>query len=307
MSEILDAAIPVFGLIWLGYFFYRIDMPGREFWPLAEKMTYHVFLPALFFVAIQRADFDALENIGGLILAVVLCSLGTSLAAFIVHYVWLKLDGKRFASFYQGSIRFNNYIGIPLIVSLFGEEGLLIYAVIIGVSIPLSNILVVLVMTHYASEEAVSARRMARAVYRNPLIIWSLLGVTANVLHVPLFYAGDMLQFFAAAATALGLLTVGAGIDFEAITSSKRNLAVVSVLKLVINPLLMLGVCLLCGVGGVVMQVAIIYAALPVAASSYIMSRQFGAHAPLMASIIILTTLLAMGSLPALLLILGVG
>lgn len=301
MESVLQAAIPVFGLIWIGYFFKRINMPGEAFWPLAERITYYVFLPSLFFLSILKADFGAIENVQGILGAATLGLFLTSALVFILQYGWLKLDGKRFASMYQGAIRFNNYIGIPIIISLFGTDGLVIYAIIIALAIPVTNVLTVAVMTHYASETDFSIARVTKSIITNPLIIGSVSGLVVNLLNIPLFYGEDMIKFFANAATALGLLTVGAGIDIAAITSSKRNITVACFLKLVANPLLIMFSCWVFEVEGLARDVAIIYAALPVAASSYILARQFGAYAPLMASIIISTTLVAMGSLTILL------
>lgn len=297
MESVFQAAIPVFGLIWIGYFFKRIHMPGDAFWPLAERITYYVFLPSLFFISILKADFNAIDNVGGILGATTVGLLLTSSVAFILQYGWLKLDGKRFASFYQGTIRFNNYIGIPIILSLFGSEGMVIYAIIIALSIPVTNALTVAVMTHYAAESEFNVMKVVKSIITNPLIVGSVGGVVVNLLNVQLFYGEQMIVFFASAASALGLLTVGAGIDIDAITSSKRNITVACVMKLAVNPFLIFVSCILFGVEGMARDVAIIYAALPVAASSYILARQFNAHAPLMASIIISTTLVAMGSL----------
>lgn len=305
MEMVLNAVIPVFGMIWLGYFLRRIGMPGADFWPMAEKLTYYLFLPSLFFISILKADFSQFEALGSLLFAVALATGMTSVLAFVVQYGWLRLDGKRFAALFQGSIRFNNYIGIPIIIALFGQPGLVIYAMIIGLTIPLSNILTVAVMTHYASEHRFSLRRMLISLATNPLIIGSVGGILANFLQLPLSYAGEILRINAGAASALGLLTVGAGIDFASITSTPRNLLAACLLKLVANPLCMLLACYWLGVVGMARDVAVVYAALPVAASSYILARQFGAHAPLALSIIIMSTLAAMGSLTVLLLLLA--
>jgi predicted permease len=295
MDNVLQAVVPVFGIIWLGYIFKKIQMPGDDFWPLAGRITYYVFLPSLFFMSVLKADFTTLDSrILGVLAASCFALIATSFIVFLAQYVWLKLDGKRFASFYQGSIRFNNYIGIPIIISLFGTDGLVIYAIIISLTIPVTNILTVAVMSHYASESSFCIKRVTISIITNPLIIGSLGGLMVNILGIPLYYGNEMLQFFANTAAAVGLLTVGAGIDVGAITSSKRNISVACVIKLIINPLMILLGCLIFSVDGMMRDVAVVYASLPVAASSYIVAKQFHAHAPLMSSIIISTTLISM-------------
>jgi len=304
MEVVLQAVLPIFGVIWLGYFFKRYNMPGDDFWPLAERITYFVFLPTLFFMNIVKADFASLDNLFGLIMAVVSTTFIVSILSFVAQYGWLKLNGKNFASFYQGAIRFNNYIAIPIIISLFAQKGLVIYAVIIAVSIPLTNVLVIAVMSHYASDREFSIKNVLVQIAKNPLIIGPFLGLVVNLCHIPLYYAEDMLTFFAQAASALGLLTVGAAIDFESIRTSKRNLLAIGGIKLVVSPIVMYFACIFFAVDGLARDVAIVYAALPVAASSYILAKQFGANAVFMSSITVITTLMCMASLPILLIFL---
>ena len=74
-----------------------------------------------------------------------------------------------------------------------------------------------------------------------------------------------------------------------------------SMAKLVGFPLLTAGLALLLGLEGMMVQVAILLAALPTATSSYILARQLGGDAPLMAGIISGQTLLAMVTIPLLL------
>ena len=74
--------------------------------------------------------------------------------------------------------------------------------------------------------------------------------------------------------------------------------AVSSAAKFVLLPALTALACLGFGVGGVPAEVAVLFAALPTASSSYIMSRQLGGDAPLMAGITTLQTLLAALTLP---------
>ncbi len=303
MHAVFAAVIPVFAVIWLGYFFKRIRLPGPDFWPLAEKITYYVFLPSLFFRTIMHADFAAQDHLLDLLLVIAGAMLFTSACAFLTQKI-IRLDGKKFAAFFQATIRFNNYIGIPIILSLYGEAGLVTYVAIIALAIPLTNILSVAVMEHFAQHSAFHPARVFKSLAKNPLIIGSVAGLFVNLTGLPLFYAEDMLDILSKASIALGLLSVGAAIDLEHITSSRRDLALVSFLKLAINPLAVFAACLLLNIEGMTRDIAIIYAALPVATSSYILARQHGAHGPLAASAVVITTLICMLSLSALLLLL---
>ena len=73
-------------------------------------------------------------------------------------------------------------------------------------------------------------------------------------------------------------------------------------LKLLVMPALVLGAATVLGLTGAALSVALIAATVPTAAASYILARQMGGDAPLMAEIITLQTVLAMITMPVILL-----
>ena len=93
--------------------------------------------------------------------------------------------------------------------------------------------------------------------------------------------------------------------DAGAIGATARPLAWASVLKLGASPAAMIAACGLFGVAGLAAKVAILFAALPGASTAYILARQMGGDAPLMANIITVTTVIAAATMPAILVALG--
>jgi predicted permease len=99
----------------------------------------------------------------------------------------------------------------------------------------------------------------------------------------------------------LGLMTVGAGLQLAALRRASAPFLVAAGLKLLLLPLVALGLTQLMGLSGLLVQVAVLLAALPTATSAYILARQLGGDAPLMAAIISGQTLLAMVTIPLML------
>ena len=102
----------------------------------------------------------------------------------------------------------------------------------------------------------------------------------------------------------MGLMTVGAGLQLKALRGASLPFIVSSALKLVGFPLMTAGLALLLGLEGMMVQVAVLLSALPTATSAYILARQLGGDAPLMAGIISGQTLLAIVTIPLMLSIL---
>ena len=104
---------------------------------------------------------------------------------------------------------------------------------------------------------------------------------------------GGILEPLSNLALPMGLMTVGAGLQLKALRGASLPFIVSSALKLVGFPLMTAGLALLLGLEGMMVQVAVLLSALPTATSAYILARQLGGDAPLMAGIISGQTLLA--------------
>jgi predicted permease len=77
------------------------------------------------------------------------------------------------------------------------------------------------------------------------------------------------------------------------------------VLKLAVLPTLAALLAGAFGVTGGDLSVVVIAASVPSASASYVLARQLGGNAPLMAEILTLQTLLAMGTMPVAMVVLG--
>ncbi len=299
MIEIISALWPVFALILLGYLARRTNFPGVEFWAQAEKATYFVLFPTLLVTRLAATDMSAvdLDTMGIAITALVLSG---SVLAFLVRPFTLA-DAAGFTSIYQGSVRFNVYVGLAASATLFGPEGLAIGAVILALMIPLLNLLCVLVFSHF-TRQATGFRSVLLAIVKNPLIVASLVGLLLNQtgLGFPVLLQ-PVAELLSRMALPLGLLSVGAGLSFTVLLSSRGPIIWASLIKLLLMPAIGFGICLLLAVDELTMDVIVLYAALPTATSSYILARQLGGDAPMMAAIVTGQTLISMCTMPAML------
>jgi hypothetical protein len=303
MNTFIVALLPVFGTIVVGYLFKRYTFPGDAFWPLAARITYFAFFPALLINNLAPARLADLA-IGRLILAVLLPTLLVALAVILAR-PYLRIPGVAFTSVFQGSIRFNTYVGLAAVAALYGSPGITRVAIILAVLVPLVNVLSVLMLTRHGSVRSLHWRDTLLALVQNPLIIACVLGIALNLSGIGLpFVTGELLEIFAQAALPMGLLTVGADLDLRAVQTGVWPVLVASGLKLLILPLLTALACRLLGIDDLAMAVAVIFAALPTATSAYILAQQMGGDAQLMAALLTVQTLAAVVTMPLVLLLL---
>ena len=301
MTMVAQALVPVFILILIGYVFRRLQFPGDSFWLQAERFSYYVLFPAMLVFKLGNATVPV-SMYGDVIALTVLMLVAMTLALMLVQWVF-SWQGPVFASVYQGGIRFNAFVAIATAGMLLGDGGLSAMAIIIAVKIPLINLMCILMFSIAVGQEGgVRWRSVARTIATNPLIIGSVVGALWGYFRIgfhPLL--AGVLAPLSDLALPLGLMTVGAGLQLKALRGMSMPFLAASGLKLIGFPLMTAGLCLALDISGVLAQAAILLATLPTATSSYILARQLGGDATLMAGVISGQTLLAIATIPLML------
>jgi len=195
-----------------------------------------------------------------------------ALVAFTILFTGLRQFIARgqgsLSSVYQGSIRFNTYIGLACVEALFGHNGLTLAALCLVIYIPLVNVISVVSIRASGGNRWVI---VTGSVLTNPLVLACLLGMGLSIYDVKVPDLGwENIEVLSLPALPLGLLVLGAGIHFVEIGDQTWQLAAVLIL-------------LTC---------------LPAPSSAYILARQLGGNVSLMANIITLQTLVALFTIP---------
>jgi malonate transporter len=300
MAIVLAALLPVFLLIVLGFVLKRSLMRLETQWHGLERLTYYVLFPALLIQTLVKADLTKVPvaGVGG---ALLLSALLMSLLCLALRPLLSKLtvDGPAFTSIFQGAIRWQTYVGLAVCGNLFGDTGLALASVAMVAIIPLVNVLSVAVLAHYASPEKQSVRAIAMTVVRNPLIWACVIGLAINVLHLPLPRIWhEVADALGRSSLGIGLLVTGAGLQLEGMFRPSLAASVAVFLKLILMPVLAVALALWFAVSGSNLAIVAACAAVPSSSSAYVLARQMGGDAPLLAQIITLQTILAAITMP---------
>lgn len=136
-------------------------------------------------------------------------------------------------------------------------------------------------------------------VVRNPLIWACVIGLTINVLHIPLpriWHA--VADALGNSSLAIGLLVTGAGLRLEGLFRPSVAATLGVVFKLLLMPALAVTLAIAFGLSGPNLVIVTACAAVPSSPSAYVLARQMGGDAPLLAQIITLQTILAAITMP---------
>jgi predicted permease len=292
---ILEALTPIFAIILLGFLISRTPISSQEVWQGLERLTYYLFFPALLVSRLSQTNFEVNEllEIGYV--------LGFALFVFTILFTGLRKfiarDQSSLSSVYQGSIRFNTYIGLACVEALYGDNGLTLAALCLVVYIPLVNVLSVIAIS--ASGGGNRWVIVIGSVLTNPLVLACLIGMGLSFYTVKVPDLGwEVIEVLSRPALPLGLLAVGAGIHFVAIGDQTWQLVVALFCKLLAFPALVVVATLLFKMPPGLSAVLLLLTCLPAPPSAYILARQLGGNVSLMANIITLQTLLAIFTIP---------
>uniref|UniRef100_UPI004047D8CA AEC family transporter n=1 Tax=Aliarcobacter sp. TaxID=2321116 RepID=UPI004047D8CA len=292
MEHIFSALIPVFALILIGYFFKKIKFPSHEFWPQADKLTYYVLMPSLLIFKLSNASLDS-QNSLEFIAAALLAIFFTMIILMFINKI-KPSDASAFTSIVQGGIRFNTYVFLALAGSIFGNDGLILSAIILTFAIPFINILCITIFALYMNNEKLNFIYLLKSIITNPLIIACVIGGSINFigLEIPIVL-NNTLEILSKAALPMGLLSVGFGLVIKEIKSSKSEVIISSFAKHLIMPILIFTFGKYFGLNDMMISILVLFAVLPTAPSSFILARQLGGDIGLMSSIITIQTLIS--------------
>jgi malonate transporter and related proteins len=300
MAVVISALLPVFLLIVLGFVLKRSLMRLDTQWHGLERLTYYVLFPTLLIQTLVKADLSdvPVAGVGGaLLLSALLMSL-LCLALRPLLSRW-SIDGPAFTSIFQGATRWQTFVALAVSGNLFGNTGLALASVAMVAIIPLVNVFSVSVLAHYASPEKQSVRAIVMTVAQNPLIWACVIGLVVNVTHLPLPKVWhDVAEALGRSSLGIGLLVTGAGLHLEGLFHPSLAASIAVFLKLVLMPVLGIVLALWFGISGSSLVIVAVCSAVPCASSAYVLARQMGGDAPLLAQIITLQTILAAITMP---------
>lgn len=300
MSALLTGIVPVFAMIALGWGLKMLRFLPDDGWRGVERLTYFVFYPTFLVPAVWGADFG-----GGTAGPVAIATIGVSFAVAgltLATKPWLPVSDPGFTSVFQGVIRWNGFVFLPVAGAVFGPAGLGTAAMAFGVLAPALNVICVLVLSRWGAGQGGGWRLALRSLSRNP-IIWACgLGAALNLTGLespPLL--DRIFDLMGPGAIALGLITAGAGLSFRYAAARPLLILSISAIKLILLPVGMYYMAGLLGGDRLAQGVALLAGSAPGAAASYVLARQMGGDAPLMAGVVAFTTVGSAITIPILL------
>ncbi|MCI8638741.1 MAG: AEC family transporter [Coprococcus sp.] len=290
----LNATLPVFFMMLLGLLFRRLGWLDKDFADRLNKFVFQAPLPVLVFSDLAAVDFDKVWNV-----KFVLFCFGVTVAsiaiATAISCVWK--DKSIRGEFIQASYRSSAAIlGIAFIQNIYGNAGMA-PLMIIG-SVPLYNVMAVVVLSVFRpgqnEMDSQMIKKTVKGIVTNPIIIAILCGLLWSAFQIPMpAILGKTISSIGGAATPLGLMAMGASIDFSKAFAKGKSALVAAFIKLVGFCILFLPIAVAMGFRREELVAILVMLGSASTVSGFVMARNMGHEGTLSASVVMLTTMLS--------------
>lgn len=289
----INATLPLFLVMALGYFLRRIKMFNESFLNVCDKFVFKVSLPIMLFNDISKMDIYRDFNLK----FVLFCMIVTTLMFMIpwgLASIFMK-DKSQVGAFAQGASRGSAAIlGVALVQNIYASAGQA--PMMILAAVPLYNIYSVIILTFGSAENTEKGlklvKKLLKGIVTNPIIIGIFAGFIPALLkfQMPTLIDKTLISV-ASATTPLALLSIGGAFSFKNATARLKPAVVASSIKLVILPLVFLPVAVYFGFKNDSLVAILIMLASSATPSGYIMAKNMHNDSVLASNIIVLTTL----------------
>jgi predicted permease len=302
---VLNNLFPVFALLLFGHLLKRFGLTHDPFLKTADKLIYYIFFPVLLFWKIGAAASDRIGDPG--LYKAAICAV---VSIYILSSLYIKIfrvPAYQAGSFSQSCYRFNTYIGMAIMLNALAEDGARQFSILIGLIIPIINILAVSTLSWYSEKKVSLPQRMgltAKALISNPLIIACISGIVYWKLigGFPVFI-DNTFRLASFVTLPLALFSIGGALTLSSMKDHFKLSLVACVFKLAILPLVGYLFLNAFDATGISFKVGMIYFTLPTSTALYILSSQLSSDTQLASAAIALSTILSFISLSIALLI----
>jgi len=312
VAVLLNVAFPIFGLILIGYLAGRWRLLGGEATGGLTAFVSYFALPALFFASLARTPVRAVLD-PGLIAGFGIAVVATFLLGMLVSR--LVAGGGLAAMSLQGiAASWGNvgYLGVPLCLAAFGEASLppaMLSVIVTAVIAMVFGVMLIELEVAAGHGPFMTFMRAAWNVARNPLPLSIAIGLAWSALGLPMPTPVERwIDLLGAAAAPCALFAIGLFLSDKSVRSGLVEAGLVTVIKLVLQPLTALAVLpLFVDVRSVPGQVALLMAATPTAANAFVLAKQFDVSVEQNSAAVLLSTAFSVVTVSALLVWLRVG
>ncbi len=270
-----SAVMPLILNLAIGFFLMKINLIDKHTSDKMNTLVFKVFMPLSLFSNIYHTD---ISNVFNMKLTVFMWAALIVSFLFLMFFVPLFVKTQNQKGVIIQAIFRGNFLifGLPVVTALCGDENVGLTSLLIGLIVPMYNILAVVCM-EYFREGNVNFRNVLWGMAKNPLIIASVLGIVFVLLGIKIPNIFDKsITDVAKVSTPLSLIVLGASFTFSSLKGNMTKILWGAAGRLIFTPLVFIPVAIYLGFRGIELATVLVFLASPTAVSSYVMAKQMG-------------------------------
>ena len=292
-----NAVAPFLILLGVGFAAVRLKWTDRPFMNRLSALNFKLFFPFLMFNNVYSAKPENMPSAKLMLMGVLSVSLLVVLLLIIVPRI-VKENPRR-GVIIQAIFRGNFIIyGLPLTISVFGQEKSSVCGMMIMIIVSLFNVAAVIVLELFREGGKIQPKQLLLGIVKNPLLQGCLVGLLFFLLRIRLpDFIATPVSSLAGVATTVALVVLGANLKFEEIRKNRRTISIVMIIRLMLLPLIMVPFAYLIGLRGVELFLILMIFGTPVATASYPMAQNMGGDGLLAGQLVFVSTVASLGTI----------
>jgi malonate transporter and related proteins len=309
LSAIIESVVPLFAVIFLGFFAGRAGFLGEAGIRGLGAFVFNFAIPPHVFRLMAGTELDQITEwgfLGGYFLAQALVFItGASLGRLAFGMGMAEMTIQAFGSAFSNGVM----LALPLLLWLYGDAGGVPALLIITLDVIVFTSVTVLLELGRRGGGRAGSRvlgQAARSVLANPILMATALGILYSLSGLALpGVVEETLSFIGGAAAPSALFALGASLSLRRIGGSLGPAAAMIAAKLFLHPILAwLALAWLLDLDPLWVNAGVIFAACPVGLNVYVFAQHYEVAIETASSAILISTALAMLTITALLLLL---
>ncbi|MDC0682227.1 MULTISPECIES: AEC family transporter [Sorangium] len=298
-GDLISQLLALFAVLGVGVLLRALGRAGQADAAVLHRLVIDVTTPALIVTVLRRSGIG--DGAWGAVAASTVALFACALAGVAVARALGLPRAAQGAAGLVGSFSNTGFLGVPVVLALYGDAG-----GAAGTAILVDSIVTAFLLWTFGV--ALAARmggggggggRGLLAVLLHPNVLSIAVGLTLHAAPIPLpVWLEHALGALGSATPTLVFLALGLSLDLASLRGRVRPLAAVAAVKLLLSPAVALGAAVALGLKRPTSEVAVLQSAMPTSMVSVIVAARYGCDGQFAAATAVVTTLGALASLP---------
>ncbi|MCO4316130.1 AEC family transporter [Phyllobacterium sp. 21LDTY02-6] len=304
---LVQTILVVFGVIAIAYAAAHFKLLDERVGDGLSEFVFMIAAPLLLFRTMVTADFHGTAPWGLWIAYFSGVTIAWAASDIAIKLLFGRDNRAGVVAGVSGSFSNLVFLGMPLVLGVFGQPGFAVLSLIVAVHMPI--MMAASICLHevalrrdkvFDGEHSFTAvvRSFFTSLLRNPFVLGILGGWLWRFAGLPMPQTVDaLIGTLASVAGPVALFAMGMGLKKFGVSGNIAAGLAMSVIKLMIMPAAVLGAVLLLGLPAFTAKIAVVSAGLPAGVNSYLIATRFGTGQALASNSMVMATGLSAASL----------